>query len=145
MNRLIVFSWQPSIPLFFGVLVIAVAACSGHPGPVAESKAERSSTSAKKIDAQRVEDADATPEEWLTHGRTYREERFSPLDQIRAGNVSDLGLAWFADLPTRRGIETTPLMADGRLYVTAAWGHVLAYDARTGELLWHFDPKVPKA
>ena len=48
------------------------------------------------------------------------------------GNVTGLGLAWFADLPTNRGIETTPLMADGVLYVTAAWGHVLAYDARRG-------------
>jgi len=58
--------------------------------------------------------------------------------------VKELGLAWFAPLPTRRGIEATPLMADGVLYVTASWGHVLAFDARSGEPLWHFDPKVPK-
>ncbi|MAJ59792.1 MAG: PQQ-dependent dehydrogenase, methanol/ethanol family [bacterium TMED88] len=144
MNRSIVF-FGPSRLLISAGLMLAVMGCSGHPGPAPESASDQSSEAARKVDAQRVANADATPEEWLTHGRTYREERFSPLDQIRAGNVSDLGLAWFADLPTRRGIETTPLMADGRLYVTAAWGHVLAYDARTGELLWHFDPKVPKA
>ena len=144
MNRPIVFSWASRL-LISAVLVLAVMGCSGHPGPDKESASNQSSAEARKVDAQRVVNADAAPEEWLTHGRTYREERFSPLDQIREDNVSDLGLAWFAELPTRRGIETTPLMADGRLYVTASWGHVLAYDARTGDLLWHFDPKVPKA
>jgi PQQ-dependent dehydrogenase (methanol/ethanol family) len=96
------------------------------------------------VNAARIENADATPGEWLTHGRTYGEERFSPLEKINDANVSQLGLAWYADLPTRRGVETTPLMANGKLFVTGSWGHVLAYDARTGEQLWHFDPQVPK-
>ena len=88
--------------------------------------------------------ADSVPGEWLTHGRTYSEQRFSPLTQITKENVAELGLAWYADLPTKRGIETTPLVANGKLYATASWGHVLAYDARTGKELWHFDPEVPK-
>ena len=67
---------------------------------------------------------------WLTHGRTYDEQRHSPLAQIDDGNVGDLGLAWYADLPTRRGIETTPLMVDGMLIVTGAWSRVYTYDAR---------------
>ena len=96
------------------------------------------------VDGPRIIDADATPGEWLTHGRTYSEGRFSPLTEINEKTVGDLGLAWYADLPTKRGIETTPLMAAGKLFVTGSWGHVLAYDARTGELLWHFDPKVSK-
>ena len=96
------------------------------------------------VDAARILNADATPGEWLSHGRTYSEQRFSPLQKINDKNVEDLGLVWYADLPTHRGVEATPLMADGRLYVTGSWGHVLALDARTGEILWHFDPKVPK-
>jgi PQQ-dependent dehydrogenase (methanol/ethanol family) len=98
----------------------------------------------ERIDGARIVNADSAAGEWLTHGRTYSEQRFSPLNQINENNVQDLGLAWYADLPTHRGIETTPLMADGKLYVTGSWGHVLAYDARRGDLLWHFDPKVPK-
>ncbi len=105
---------------------------------------DAASASSTPIDAARLIGADATPGEWLTHGRTYGEQRFSPLAQIDPDNVTSLGLAWYADLPTRRGVETTPLMADGKLYVTGSWGHVLAYDARTGEALWHFDPQVPK-
>jgi quinohemoprotein ethanol dehydrogenase len=112
-------------------------------GPDADG-ADATPVASRAIDGSRIIDADAAPGEWLSHGRTYSEQRFSPLRQINETNVDELGLAWYADLPTRRGIETTPLMADGKLYVTGSWGHVLAYDARTGELLWHFDPKVPK-
>ena len=81
----------------------------------------------------------------MAHARTYDEQRHSPLEKINDGNLSGLGLAWYADLPTRRGIETTPLMVDGKLIVTGAWSRVYTYDARTGELLWEYDPKVPKA
>jgi PQQ-dependent dehydrogenase (methanol/ethanol family) len=133
--------------LLWAGLGAGLVGCSSQGTPAASD-----ATSAKTgvvvggpVDAARILAADATPGEWLTYGRTYGEQRFSPLDQIDDENVGGLGLAWYADLPTHRGIETTPLMVDGRLFVTASWGHVLAYDARTGKELWHFDPKVPKA
>lgn len=80
---------------------------------------------------------------WITHGRTYSEQRFSPLQGINAGNVGELGLTWFADMDTARGQEATPLVIDGTLYVTTAWSKVKAYNAATGELIWEYDPKVP--
>ncbi|MEL7232580.1 MAG: hypothetical protein AAGJ85_08740, partial [Pseudomonadota bacterium] len=49
--------------------------------------------------------------------RTYSEQRFSPLDQINAETVGDLGLEWFADMDTARGQEATPLVMDGKLYL----------------------------
>ncbi len=81
--------------------------------------------------------------DWITHGRTYSEQRFSPLDEISTETVSGLGLAWFADMDTARGQEATPLVIDGRLYVTTAWSKVKAYDAATGEPMWDYDPQVP--
>ena len=81
--------------------------------------------------------------EWLSHGRTYDEQRFSPLAQINTGNVQKLGLAWFADLDTARGQEATPLVIDGTIYITTAWSKVKAYDALSGKLRWQYDPKVP--
>jgi alcohol dehydrogenase (cytochrome c)/quinohemoprotein ethanol dehydrogenase len=81
---------------------------------------------------------------WLTHGRTYDEQRFSPLEEINTANVKHLGLAWFADLDTARGQEATPLVIDGTLYVTTAWSEVKAYDAVSGKLRWQYDPKVPR-
>jgi len=84
------------------------------------------------------------PGEWLSYGRDYSEQRFSPLEGINAGNVGQLGLAWSADLETARGQEATPLMHDGVLYVTTAWSMVKAFDAATGKPLWSYDPKVPR-
>jgi quinohemoprotein ethanol dehydrogenase len=87
----------------------------------------------------------AAPEgEWLTYGGDYAEQRFSPLTQISDANVGQLGLAWSHDLETARGQEATPLVHDGVLYVSTAWSLVKAFDARTGALLWSYDPKVPR-
>ena len=80
---------------------------------------------------------------WITHGRTYDEQRFSPLDSINAENVGELGLAWYADMDTARGQEATPLVIDGKMYLTTAWSKVKAFDATTGEPLWDYDPEVP--
>jgi quinohemoprotein ethanol dehydrogenase len=81
---------------------------------------------------------------WLSHGRDYREQRFSPLDTINTGNVSQLGLAWSFDTEYKRGLEATPLIVDGVMYVTGNWSVVYALDARTGEQIWKYDPQVPK-
>ncbi|MBI1407094.1 MAG: PQQ-dependent dehydrogenase, methanol/ethanol family [Caulobacter sp.] len=97
------------------------------------------------VTGERIAAADATPGEWLSHGRTYSEQRFSPLDKINASNVGELGLAWSFDLPENRGIEATPLVADGVMYTTSAWSVVRAFDARNGKLLWEHDPEVARA
>ena len=95
------------------------------------------------IDAMRLVNADQDSANWISHGRTYSEQRYSPLDQVNRDTVSDLGLAWFTDLDTARGQEATPLVMDGKLYVTTAWSKVYAFDAATGEPLWSYDPEVP--
>ena len=88
--------------------------------------------------------AQADGDEWLTYGRDYGEQRFSPLTQITAENVGDLGLAWYADLDTARGQEATPLVHGGVLYISTAWSKVLAFDAKTGQQKWSYDPEVPR-
>ncbi len=82
--------------------------------------------------------------EWPSDGRTYSAQRFSPLTQIDASNVSQLGLAWYDDLDTYRGVEATPLYSDGVLYNILPFNVTIAYDARTGERLWEYDPQVPR-
>ncbi|MGM0583314.1 MAG: PQQ-dependent dehydrogenase, methanol/ethanol family [Pseudomonadota bacterium] len=85
-----------------------------------------------------------TTENWPTHGLDYAESRFSKLAQIHTGNVEELGLAWSYGLESKRGVEATPVVVDGVMYVTASWSVVHALDAKTGEKLWVFDPEVPK-
>src|SRR6476620_1855000 len=71
--------------------------------------------------------------DWPAIGRDYNEQRFSPLAQVNDRNVTQLGIAWFADLPDARGLESTPVMVDGTLYVTGPWSKVFAFDAVTGK------------
>ena len=93
------------------------------------------------VDAKRIAAAD-TNGEWLSYGKGYSEQRFSPLTQVSTSSVGKLGLAWSADFDTDRGQEATPLVADGVLYTTTAWSKVFAFDAKTGKPLWSYDPKV---
>ncbi len=82
--------------------------------------------------------------DWPTHGLDYAETRHSRLDQINAANVKDMGLVWSYNLESTRGVESTPLVVDGIMYVTASWSVVHAVNVRTGQRIWSFDPKVPR-
>jgi quinohemoprotein ethanol dehydrogenase len=95
------------------------------------------------VDAARLGKAASEPGQWLTVGRTSDEQRFSPLKQINTDNVNRLALAWYLDFDSNRGQEATPLAIDGVLYFSTAWSKVKAVEARSGKLLWAWDPKVP--
>ncbi len=120
------------------VIAILIAACT-------LLACERASDKPAAVDGKRIVAADREPGNWMSHGRTYDEQRFSPLEQIDTANVGNLKLAWHHDLPPdRRGQEATPLVVDGVMYVTSAWSKVHALDARSGTVLWSFDPAVPR-
>ncbi len=117
-------------------LVLVSVVCVG-----CKDRSRNEASSDAKVD--RLISADREPQNWLTHGRTYSEQRFSPLKQITDQSVSRLGLAWYFDLDTRRGQEATPIVVDGVMYFTTAWSKVFALNAATGAPLWSYDPKVP--
>ncbi|MEN8161344.1 MAG: PQQ-dependent dehydrogenase, methanol/ethanol family, partial [Myxococcota bacterium] len=96
------------------------------------------------IDDARLRAADAEPGSWLSYGRGYAEQRYSPLSHIDDTNVGELGLAWAYETGSKRGLEATPLVVDGVIYTTSSWSVVHAVDARTGEALWRHDPEVPR-
>ena len=110
-----------------------------------DSPQEAAFKSIDRVDEERIVAADSEPGNWLSHGRTYDEQRFSPLTDINTGNVGDLGLSWYFDTETNRGHEASPIVVDGVMFITAPWSIVYALDARSGQLLWTYNPKVPKA
>ena len=118
---------------------------SGAPAPIERPSAAALSAFAQTatIDDAKLVAADAETGDWITHGRTYSEQRFSPLDQIDDSNVGKLRPVWtfFTGLP--RGHEATPIAVNGVLFFTSSWSVVFAVDARNGALLWRYDPKVP--
>ncbi|MBN9593156.1 MAG: PQQ-dependent dehydrogenase, methanol/ethanol family [Alphaproteobacteria bacterium] len=83
------------------------------------------------------------PGDWLSYGRNYHEQRFSPLTAINTGNAAKLGAVWEFRTNTVRGLEATPLVSDGVMFVTGSWSKVWALDAKTGKELWAYDPQVP--
>ncbi|MEM1246343.1 MAG: PQQ-dependent dehydrogenase, methanol/ethanol family [Acidobacteriota bacterium] len=99
----------------------------------------------RAVDSVRLAAAAAETESWLSYGRTYDEQRFSPLDHVNSDTVGRLGLAWSYDTGRGRGHEATPLVEGGVMYFTSSFSVVYAVDARTGEELWIYDPDVPGA
>ncbi len=99
--------------------------------------------------AQGISDRDlrnaANRNDWITTGRDYAETHYSPLNAINASNVKRLGLAWSLDMETKRGLEATPIVVNGVMYLTGAWSNVYAVDAVTGKRLWRWDAEVPRA
>ena len=94
------------------------------------------------LDAARLLAADKEPQNWFTGGRDKDGSYYSPLANIDAKNVKQLGFAWQYDLgEPMRGQEATPIVIDGILYTSGTWGYVYAVNAATGKELWRYDPK----
>lgn len=96
------------------------------------------------VTTQRIIDTGAS-DEWLTYGGSYDEQRHSSLTAVNRDTVAGLGVAWTYELQTNRGVESTPIVVDGVMYVTSAWSLVYALDAATGDELWVYNPEVDKA
>ncbi|TJY65002.1 PQQ-dependent dehydrogenase, methanol/ethanol family [Sinimarinibacterium sp. CAU 1509] len=118
------------------LLLTLMPAFAAQPGAVPEP--------APAVNAARIRAADHEPGNWMSTGRTYDEQRYSPLDKINDKNVGKLGLAWSYKLPIDRTTEATPIVVDGVMYTTSAFSVVYAFDARNGKLKWTYDPEVPK-
>ncbi|MEP7247027.1 MAG: PQQ-binding-like beta-propeller repeat protein [Gammaproteobacteria bacterium] len=125
-------------------VALFVSAC----GPSPERKAAETKPPVRtapvyaNVNAKRLSAPDDNSSQWMTTGRNYGEQRFSPLTKIFTENVAQLGLAWYGDFDTHREQQSTPIVIDGVMYVSTAWSKVYAYDARTGRERWKYDPKV---
>jgi len=115
-------------------------ACSREAPPEVQTTVHN----AAAVDAVRMTNAGSDANNWMSHGRTYAEERFSPLTLINDDNVQSLGLAWYWESDSNMGTEATPLVVDGVMYTTSTWNILHAIDAATGEELWRYDPKLPR-
>ena len=128
-------------------LLLLLSACSESPAPVEQSvpekKVEKPIPVIGDIDDERIKNYKTEPGNWLSHGLSYEERRFSSLTQINKDTVSELGLAWYRDMGTNHAQESTPIVVDGIMFLTSAWSRVFAIDAVTGAIVWQYDPQVP--
>ena len=75
---------------------------------------------------------EAGGDNWLAYGRTYSEQRFSPLTQVSDTTVSRLAPDWVVELPVDRGLVSTPLVVDGVMYFIGARARSSCMRRRTG-------------
>ncbi|MBM3513088.1 MAG: PQQ-dependent dehydrogenase, methanol/ethanol family [Alphaproteobacteria bacterium] len=122
-----------------GTLVVAVVAV------LVGATALGPATAADQAGSPRGSGVEQRNVEWHAHGRDAFEQRYSPLQQITASNVANLGLAWFFDLEEHDVVEATPLVVDGIMYVVGPWGDTLyALDVKSGRKLWTYEANVPR-
>lgn len=128
-----------SLLVVAGLAALAVTGCK-----LAENNPGAKDPEFAKIDGEFLKTG-GNGDDWAFPAYSYGEQRHSPLTQINDKNVTELGIAWFADMPDARGHESTPVEVDGTLYVTGPWSKVFAFEAKTGKPLWQFDPGVDKS
>ena len=118
----------PTLPMVVALAIVVLSCSLGLAQPVTKS------------DLENAADDNAS---WLSYGRDYYGQRFVRLEQITPANVARLQPAWvFATGGDNRGLQATPLIHNGVLYLSADGSRVFALDARTGKKLWSYDPKI---
>src|SRR6267143_996686 len=136
------FKYKSDIAAF--AIAILAAICCGTNASAEEASGkglspQRIQAVTSAIDGEAIIANAKTTKDWLSYGLDYSETRFSKLNEINAGNVKNLGLKWTYNLESVRGVEATPLIVDGIMYVSASWSVVHAIDVRTGKKVWEKD------
>ena len=121
---------------------LVISGGSSYAQNAAKGSADHIKAVTSAVNSASIKANTATSKDWPTIGLDYAETRFSKLNQINTDNVKNLGLMWSYNLESVRGVEATPLVVDGIMYVTASWSVVHAIDARTGKRIWSYDPGV---
>jgi len=108
----------------------------------------------RRAGAQSSNPEGATKNDWAYYGHDAGGTRYSPLAQINRDNVAQLKVAWVfhtgdisdgSGRPKRSGLETTPILVDGTLYLTTPFNRVFAVNPETGKQLWVYDPMIELA
>ena len=99
------------------------------------------SAKAAGVDDTRLLNAAGDSVNWLTYGRDYGNQRFSPVAQVNASNVKRLTPRWIFQSGVPATFQATPIVADGVMYVSLPFSHVVALDAKTGRELWRYNHK----
>ena len=100
---------------------------------------------AGQVSYDRLRHAESEPGNWLTYSGNYSAQRYSTLDQITAANVRHLRPVWVYQMQTTESVETSPVVADGIMYVSEPGGSVTALDTLTGRPLWKYARTMPNS
>ncbi len=129
-------AWQRCVTVLVGGMLMALP-LSGH------AQDGKKTYDLKPVTAERLLKGTDDPSAWLMYGGNYESWRFSPLTDINRENVKKLRVAWMFQTGIPTQFETSPVIADGMMYITTSYNHVFALDAVTGDPLWKYDHPLP--
>jgi alcohol dehydrogenase (cytochrome c) len=96
-----------------------------------------------RVTPERLLGASKDSGNWLMYAGDYGQSRFTSLAAINRSNVRNLVPVWSFQTGVADGLTGMPLAIDGVIYLTTAWNHAFAIDARTGAELWHYQRRLP--
>jgi alcohol dehydrogenase (cytochrome c) len=114
--------------------------------PVVAQQSAAPPAKSQPVTPQMLLDGLKDPTKWLMFGGDYTSRRNSPLTQLTPQNVNQLTPQWLFQTPAAapgRGLESTPVVLDGVMYITGNYNHAWALDARTGRTIWHYQRTLP--
>ena len=97
-----------------------------------------SMSAAAQIPYERILQAENEPESWLTYNGSYLSQRYSRLEQIDRDNVGDLELRWLLQNQVFGAWQSSPIVADGIMYLTERPNSIMAVDPITGRVFWKY-------
>ncbi len=109
---------------------------------VQESTIKSKNAPAKSVSQDALSSAAGSTTNFLHTNGNYDQTRYYPNNQINTSNVAKLRPAWIFQTEVKETMETSPIIVDGVMYVTTAFSHVYALDAKTGEMFWHYKHKM---
>ena len=121
-------------------LAVSLALLSG---PILAADTKPASRALTAVTPARLAKGTADDSGWVMYGGSYDNGRYSPLADINRKNVKDLAASWIFQTGVAGQLEAAPIVADGVLYLTAAFNNVYALDAKSGEILWHYEHQMP--
>jgi alcohol dehydrogenase (cytochrome c) len=133
-----------TLAVVVGGLMLATAAGAQEQVETITKKAATKAPTFTDVTDAMLTNARANGNNWLTYGRDYTNQRYSPLAQITTANVSSLRAAWIYQTGISRlgSFETSPIVVDGVMYLTSPYNSAtVALDARTGQQIWRYEHK----
>ncbi len=121
-------------------LAVSLALLSG---PILAADTKPASRALTAVTPARLAKGTADDSGWVMYGGSYDNGRYSPLADINRKNVKDLAASWIFQTGVAGQLEAAPIVADGVLYLTAAYNNVYALDAKSGDTLWHYEHQMP--
>ncbi len=131
--------WQCVLSVLSGVLLLAMASTGATAQEVKKATVYGDMGT---VTQNLLDRAAADGNNFLHTNGNYEQTRYYPSRQINRDNVSKLRPAWIFQTEVKETMETTPIVVNGVMYVTTAFNHVHALDAKTGKELWHYKHKM---